>query len=124
MPEIIVTNDSTTIKIPERSSIFGVERKDWNRIKKLIEELSLKPSYWESAAWFVWGVAASSLLSYFSVDRTNAYHGIFLNLTVSSVIIGFLLIGVNKNLNKNSQKGKDNILQEMVNMEVPEKNKE
>ena len=120
MPEILVTNDSTTVKVPKRSDILGVERKDWNRIKKLIRELSLKSSFWESAAWFVWGLTASSFLSYFSVDHTNTYQGVFLNITISSAIIGFLLIAVNKSLNKNSKRAKENILEEMTNMEVPE----
>lgn len=117
MPEIKVTNDSTVI-IPERSGLFGVERKDWNRIKKLINDLSSKPSFLENAAWFSSAGTLSFLISFFSVDSGNVYKATFLIAAIFTAIITAILFYVNHLFSKNTKKDKQRILDEMEKMEI------
>ncbi|MFZ2072296.1 MAG: hypothetical protein WA101_00330 [Minisyncoccia bacterium] len=117
MADIKVTDEST-IKIPNRSTIFGVERKDWVRIKSLVEDVSLRPSIWENAAWFFLATTISIFIAYFSFEKINQLKSLFLVAGISSVLITIILFIVNKNFLNVEKRDKRRIVSEMDKMEI------
>jgi hypothetical protein len=115
--QIKFTEDST-VKLSKRSDIFGVENKDWSRIKDLIEELSVKSSRWENLAWFFSATTIFLFISYCSVEDTNKFRLGFLWAGAFSLILTFFLFVMDNSLSKNFQKEKKRILKEMEKMEV------
>lgn len=116
MSEIKITDDCTVI-IPRRSAVFGVEKKDWERIKRLIQELQLKSSFWENAAWFSLAGVLSFFITFFSVDKENEYRIVFLTAGICFILVTVMFFIFNHISGKTSKNGKDNILKEMIDME-------
>lgn len=114
--EIKITDDST-IKVPKRSDLFSVENKDWQRIKGLITELSIKSSYWENAGWFFLATTVSFIIAYLSLDPLNNFRSLFSVSIVFSLFITVILFLVNRSFSKNSKTEKRRILSEMDSME-------
>ena len=116
MADIKVTDDST-IKVPARSGLFGVEKKDWDRIKSLVSDFSPKVSFWENLVWFFSATTISLFIAYYSAEDANQYKKTFLICGFCSVLITVLMFIVNYSFSKNTKKEKSRILDEMNKME-------
>lgn len=111
----ITISEETQIDLPAIRHCITIERRDWDRVKKMVGQINSAFDRWENAAW-----AAASLFSGFFIAALSTQGQlafIFYVLSGSCLVIAAILFIVSRAFSKSLNTSKENVLSEMGDIE-------
>lgn len=112
----IKISEETQIDLPATRRCMVIERRDWERIRKMIGQIKDNYNRWENSAWACLSFASALFLTRFSIAdislKTN-----FLIVAIASLVVGFVLFFVSYFISKTLSKSKEDVLLEMNDVE-------
>lgn len=111
----ITISEETQIDTPPPRSLMTLEKRDWARVKRMVESIKTSHNRWENAAWF----SASVILTCFATALTfqNALKEIFFGISLASFIITIILFIASKTFSDAISLSKDQVISEMDEIE-------
>jgi hypothetical protein len=114
----ITISEETQIDLPAVRHCINIERRDWDRVKKMVGQINNSFDRWENSAW-----AAVSLFSAFLITGITEYAtkgefaSYFFMASFFSFIIAIFLFLVSRAFSKTLKTSKENVLLEMGDIE-------
>jgi hypothetical protein len=110
----IKISEDTQIDLPTNRVYMSVERRDWNRVKRLIGQINDSFNRWENGAWSSLAAALSFIIAALSTSPVNV---IFLIIGIGCVIICFILFAVSRTMTQTLNNSKCEVLLQMKEVE-------
>lgn len=108
-------SEETQIDLPMTRQLMSIEKRDWNRIKKMTGQIDDAQNRWENCAWASISTAFAFFLTTFTMSgdiKTNFYI-----LSASLFVIGVILLRVSISFSKRLSLSKSQVLEEMDEIE-------
>jgi len=86
---------SANIVVAKQSDYLGVNKADWNRLKKKVNSCKYKTDWWMNIGFTLFGIAGSALLSYFTLPFSNNTVWVaptLICIGASSLVIGIICL--------------------------------
>lgn len=116
----IEISQSCQLPAPEEWKGFPVHKKDWERIKKMVDKIVSPTSFWQIVWPASFGIAASALIGAFTIlEKNHPNKTICYWLFLLFLVIGILSLIVEKTHKKVSIYTKEQLKEEMEKMEEP-----
>jgi len=113
-------SQSYSMPAPEEWKGFPVSRKDWDRIKKMVDRIISPTSFWQIAWPASFGIAFSALISALTIiEEGHSNKALCYWIFVLFLFIGLFSLLIDKTRREASTATKEQVKEEMAEMEKP-----
>ena len=94
------------VSLPMSPSSFVIDKREWERLKDIVEKCKSDGKWFKSIAFCFFGISGSAFITWLSLTSQQGIEIkqlVLLIVTIVSVVIGALCIGVQYFLNRNKE---------------------
>lgn len=115
MTRHVTISEETQVDLPATREFMPIERRDWRRVKGKVSKLNIDHNRWENAAWAVASLSAGAFYSAYA--NPPGKRAIFVVIGVCLLAIMVLLFLVSARASKDTDVSKQEVLDEMEEIE-------
>ncbi|MFH1443851.1 MAG: hypothetical protein ABIG34_00480 [Candidatus Peregrinibacteria bacterium] len=113
-------SQSCQLPVPEKWTGFPVQKKDWERIKTMVDKIISPTSFWQIIWPASFGISASAFIGFFTIlEKGHPNKTICFWLFLLFLVIGIFSLIIEKTHKKVSTYTKEQLKDEMIKMEQP-----
>lgn len=109
----IVSNGELQLAQPKQETALNIPLRKWNKIKERIKGINCDSSIFSNAAYAIWGISGSSLLSMIPFVSPLNQTWLFEFIFIATLIFGYILYIVAKKEQQLQHITKENVLEYM-----------
>lgn len=109
----IKISEETQIDLPTNRILISIEKRDWKRVRRYVNEINDSYNRWENAAWSSFSLAFGIGISTFFSTTDAKTKIVFYVVGACFILISIILFVVSREKSKSMQRSRGQVLVEM-----------